>query len=167
MTTNRHKFEQTLGDREGQESLAWCSPWGHKVSDIVTEQPLWDGDTLWFFPMTSEALPDSTLLSCLLFFLFFLASLPVSLYSASSFLNILCLLWYKKVLKWLFLFSESKFSSSYFSYLPLNNFTAHFLFFWEWYFYCVPSEILSPPAVSRPVTLSSFIFYNIYCILIL
>ena len=34
---NRHKFEQTLGDNEGQGSLVCCSPWGHKVSD-KTEQ---------------------------------------------------------------------------------------------------------------------------------
>ena len=32
-----HEFEQTLGDSEGRESLAWCSPWGHKESDM-TEQ---------------------------------------------------------------------------------------------------------------------------------
>ena len=33
-----HKFEQTLGDSEGQGSLAWCSTWGHKELDIETEQ---------------------------------------------------------------------------------------------------------------------------------
>ena len=27
---NGHDFEQTLGDSEGQGSLACCSPWGHK-----------------------------------------------------------------------------------------------------------------------------------------
>jgi len=27
---NGHEFEQTLGDSEGQGSLACCSPWGHK-----------------------------------------------------------------------------------------------------------------------------------------
>ena len=27
---NGHEFEQTLGDTEGQGSLACCSPWGHK-----------------------------------------------------------------------------------------------------------------------------------------
>ena len=27
---NGHKFEQTLGDREGQRSLMCCSPWGSK-----------------------------------------------------------------------------------------------------------------------------------------
>ena len=33
---NGHKFEQTLGDGEGQESLACCSPWGHKESELKT-----------------------------------------------------------------------------------------------------------------------------------
>ena len=30
---NGHEFEQTLGDNEGQGSLACCSPWGCKGSD--------------------------------------------------------------------------------------------------------------------------------------
>ena len=30
---NGHKFEQALGDGEGQGSLACCSPRGHKESD--------------------------------------------------------------------------------------------------------------------------------------
>ena len=34
---NGHEFEQTLGDSEGQGSLACCNLWGRKVSD-VTEQ---------------------------------------------------------------------------------------------------------------------------------
>ena len=34
---SEHEFEQTQGDSEGQGSLACCSPWGHKESD-VTEQ---------------------------------------------------------------------------------------------------------------------------------
>ena len=34
---NGHEFEQTLGDSEGQGSLACCSPRGHKESD-TTEQ---------------------------------------------------------------------------------------------------------------------------------
>ena len=34
---NGHEFEQTPGDGEGQGSLACCSPWGHKESDM-TEQ---------------------------------------------------------------------------------------------------------------------------------
>ena len=36
---NGHEFEQTLGDSEGQGSLACCSPLGHRVRhDLVTEQ---------------------------------------------------------------------------------------------------------------------------------
>ena len=27
-----HEFEETLGDGEGQENLACCSPWGHGVA---------------------------------------------------------------------------------------------------------------------------------------
>ena len=30
-----HEFEQTLGDSEGQGSLASCSPWGHNKSDMT------------------------------------------------------------------------------------------------------------------------------------
>ena len=37
---NEHEFEQTLGDTEGQRSLAWCSLWGCRVRhDLETEQP--------------------------------------------------------------------------------------------------------------------------------
>ena len=32
---NGHEFEETLGDSEGQGSLAYCSPWGHKVLDMT------------------------------------------------------------------------------------------------------------------------------------
>ena len=32
---NGHESEQTLGDGEGQGSLAFCSPWGHKDSDTT------------------------------------------------------------------------------------------------------------------------------------
>ena len=34
---SEEEFEQTPGDSEGQGSLAFCSPWGHKESD-TTEQ---------------------------------------------------------------------------------------------------------------------------------
>ena len=34
---NGHEFQQAPGDGEGQGSLAWCSPWGHKESG-TTEQ---------------------------------------------------------------------------------------------------------------------------------
>ena len=32
---NGHEFEQTLGDDDGQGSLACCSSWGHKESDMT------------------------------------------------------------------------------------------------------------------------------------
>ena len=32
---NGYEFEQTLGDSEGLESLACCSPWGHKEWDTI------------------------------------------------------------------------------------------------------------------------------------
>ena len=32
-----HEFEQALGDGDGQGSLVYCSPWGHKGWDM-TEQ---------------------------------------------------------------------------------------------------------------------------------
>ena len=37
---NGHEFEQALGVGNGQGSLACCSPWGHKESDM-TEQLNW------------------------------------------------------------------------------------------------------------------------------
>ena len=32
---NGHEFEQTLGDNEGQGSLACCDTWGHRDSDTT------------------------------------------------------------------------------------------------------------------------------------
>ena len=32
---NGHEFEQAPGDGKGQGSLACCSPWGHKLSDVT------------------------------------------------------------------------------------------------------------------------------------
>ena len=37
---NGHEFEQALGVGDGHGSLACCSPWGHKESDM-TEGPNW------------------------------------------------------------------------------------------------------------------------------
>ena len=34
---NGHEFEQTPGDSEGQGSLAYCSSWDHKDSDMVEQ----------------------------------------------------------------------------------------------------------------------------------
>ena len=33
-----HEFDQTLGDNEGQGSLACCSSWGRKELGITTER---------------------------------------------------------------------------------------------------------------------------------
>ena len=35
-----HEFEQTLGDGERQGSLACCSPWGRKESDMTKQQQM-------------------------------------------------------------------------------------------------------------------------------
>ena len=44
---NGHEFEQTLGDSEGQGSLACCSSWDHRVRrDLATEQQLSWSSTL-------------------------------------------------------------------------------------------------------------------------
>ena len=32
---NGYEFEPTPGDSEGQGSLTWCSPWGHKELDMT------------------------------------------------------------------------------------------------------------------------------------
>ena len=32
---NEHEFERALGDGEGQGSLACCTPWGHRESDMT------------------------------------------------------------------------------------------------------------------------------------
>ena len=32
-----NEFEQTLGDSEGQGSLAYCGPWGHRESDMTQQ----------------------------------------------------------------------------------------------------------------------------------
>ena len=42
---DRHVFEQALGLGDGQGSLACCSPWGHKNSDM-TEQLNWTEQTI-------------------------------------------------------------------------------------------------------------------------
>ena len=34
---NGHEFEQAPGDGEGQESLACCSTWAHKESDMTKQ----------------------------------------------------------------------------------------------------------------------------------
>ena len=44
---NGHEFEQALGVEDGQESLACCSPWGHKELD-TTERLNWTEPNLPF-----------------------------------------------------------------------------------------------------------------------
>ena len=45
---DRHESEQAPGVGDGQGSLACCSPWGHKVSD-VTERLNWDMNIILIF----------------------------------------------------------------------------------------------------------------------
>ena len=44
---NGHEFEQTMGDTEGQGSLACCSPWGRKEWDTTKDL----NKTPYAFPM--------------------------------------------------------------------------------------------------------------------
>ena len=37
ITDSMDKFEQTLGDGEGQGGLVCCSPWGHKELDMTDQ----------------------------------------------------------------------------------------------------------------------------------
>ena len=52
---NGHEFEQAPGDSEGQGSLACCSPWGCKESDM-TGRLNNNSKTFiqWFLPMHTE-----------------------------------------------------------------------------------------------------------------
>ena len=66
---NGHKFEQTLGDGEGQGGLPYCSPWGPKESDITErlnsnqEAPSPICIIVLAFPSTVECLFPGTLSS--------------------------------------------------------------------------------------------------------
>ena len=51
---NEHDFEQTPGDSEGLGSLACCSPWGCKKSDM-TEQLNWTEVKHWMSSMGQVA----------------------------------------------------------------------------------------------------------------
>ena len=51
---NGYEFEQTLGDSEGQGSLACCSPQGHKESDMT--QSLNNNNTLYYKDLTLQSL---------------------------------------------------------------------------------------------------------------
>ena len=47
---NGHEFEQALGDAEGQGSLAWCNPWGHRESDITEQNKIYPSPVLPLWP---------------------------------------------------------------------------------------------------------------------
>ena len=50
ITDSMEELEQTLGDSEGQGSLACCSSWGHRVGhDLVIEQLCELDSAAWFF----------------------------------------------------------------------------------------------------------------------
>ena len=50
ITDSMEELEQTLGDSEGQGSLACCSSWGHRVGhDLVIEQQCELDSAAWFF----------------------------------------------------------------------------------------------------------------------
>ena len=51
---NGHEFEQTLGDGEGQGSLACCSPWGRKEMDSPEQNSK--------IPINSEFFSDDNLI---------------------------------------------------------------------------------------------------------
>ena len=76
-----HEFEQTLGDGEGQGSLACFSPWGRKESDTTewlnNSQNYWDHPCLHFSNPTPNAI-RSTLEKCLEFIHFSPPPLPTS-----------------------------------------------------------------------------------------
>ena len=38
--SNGHEFEQALGVGDGQGSLVYCSPWGHKELDTIEQLKL-------------------------------------------------------------------------------------------------------------------------------
>ena len=54
---NGHESEQALGVGDGQESLACCSPWGHKESD-TTEQLNWSFQSIWLNTREYDSLPS-------------------------------------------------------------------------------------------------------------
>ena len=75
------EFEQTLGDSEGQGSLACCSPWGYKETRLSnwttkyryqakTRQQKWSIGSAWCFPLYPSSL-IAPMLSLSLFFLKF------------------------------------------------------------------------------------------------
>ena len=63
---NAHEFEQALGDGEGQESLACCSPWACKESDTTEQQKNKEGEAaVWKGKITGNLGPSYLWLTAL------------------------------------------------------------------------------------------------------
>ena len=77
---NGHEFEQALGDREGQGSLACCSPWGHKESDMTellnNNSPDWSLEAS-FVSQKVELKLTFVIFPCLQTLVFFLKALSL------------------------------------------------------------------------------------------
>ena len=95
-----HEFEQALGIGDGQRSLAWCSPWGHKELDTTEGAELTDWYTIKFysdlFIIESARLPWS---NCIDY-----SRILWGNYIAASSLSVYKLLWLRISLSSLYLF---------------------------------------------------------------
>ena len=56
---NGHEFEQTLGDSEGQGSLACCSPWGCKELDMTEQLNNYNKNDVFLFLMKKPRLRET------------------------------------------------------------------------------------------------------------
>ena len=56
ITDSMDTFEQTPEDSEGQGSLEYCSPWGHKESD-TTERINWTDIYIYIYPLFYSFFP--------------------------------------------------------------------------------------------------------------
>ena len=56
---NGNEFEQTLGDSEGQGSLACCSPWGCKELDMTEQLNNYNKNDVFLFLMKKPRLRET------------------------------------------------------------------------------------------------------------
>ena len=56
---NGHEYEQTLGDSEGQGSLACCSPWGCKELDMTEQLNNYNKNDVFLFLMKKPRLRET------------------------------------------------------------------------------------------------------------
>ena len=56
---NGHEFEQTLGDSEGQGSLACCSPWGCKELGMTEQLNNYNKNDVFLFLMKKPRLRET------------------------------------------------------------------------------------------------------------